>query len=152
MSHATSLLYYVHAIILRNKWFSSCGTSGKLTLYVYIHIYIYVYLFIYLFIYLRSWGPGTFSELSRSVQVPKREWGAESNGKLPHLFIPSETATLAPEFAVDRTEEEEKVGSKVRLGRVRPDGQRPSQCYLCMEAVPWLLNTPSPRRGASGYA
>ena len=30
----------------------------------------------------------------------KREWGAESNGKLPHLFIPSKTATLAPEFAV----------------------------------------------------
>ena len=31
----------------------------------------------------------------------KREWGAESNGKLPHLFIPSETATLIPEFAVE---------------------------------------------------
>ena len=31
---------------------------------------------------------------------------------------------------------QEKVGSKVRLGRVRPDDQRPSQCYLCMEAVP----------------
>ena len=30
----------------------------------------------------------------------KREWGAESNGKLPHLFIPSKTATLFPEFAV----------------------------------------------------
>ena len=23
----------------------------------------------------------------------KREWGAERNGKLPHLFIPSKTAT-----------------------------------------------------------
>ena len=39
----------------------------------------------------------------------KREWGAESNGKLSHLFIPSKTATLVPEFAVgdlllDRTE------------------------------------------------
>ena len=31
----------------------------------------------------------------------KREWGAESNGKLPHLFIPSKTATLVPEFAVE---------------------------------------------------
>ena len=25
----------------------------------------------------------------------------ESNGKLPHLFIPSKTATLVPEFAVE---------------------------------------------------
>ena len=32
----------------------------------------------------------------------KREWGAESSGgKLPHLFIPSKTATLIPEFAVE---------------------------------------------------
>ena len=31
----------------------------------------------------------------------KREWGAERNGKLPHVFIPSETATLVPEFAVE---------------------------------------------------
>ena len=30
----------------------------------------------------------------------KREWAAESNGKLPHLFLPSETATLFAEFAV----------------------------------------------------
>ena len=30
----------------------------------------------------------------------KREWGAESNGKLQHLFIPSKTATLVPKFAV----------------------------------------------------
>ena len=35
----------------------------------------------------------------------------------------------------DKTRQE-KVGSNVRLGRVRPDVQRPSQCYLCMEAVP----------------
>ena len=28
------------------------------------------------------------------------EWGAESNGKLPHLFIPSKTANLVPEFSV----------------------------------------------------
>ena len=30
-----------------------------------------------------------------------REWGAESNGKLPHLFIPSKIAALVPEFAVE---------------------------------------------------
>ena len=31
----------------------------------------------------------------------KREWGAESNGNLPHLFIPSKTAGLVPEFVVE---------------------------------------------------
>ena len=31
----------------------------------------------------------------------KREWGAESNGKLPHLFIPSKNATNVPEFAME---------------------------------------------------
>ena len=31
----------------------------------------------------------------------KREWGAESNGNLPHLFIPSKTAILVPRFAVE---------------------------------------------------
>ena len=31
----------------------------------------------------------------------KRKWGAESNGKLPHLSIPSKTADLVPEFAVE---------------------------------------------------
>ena len=31
----------------------------------------------------------------------KREWGGESNEKLLHLFIPSKTATLVPEFAVE---------------------------------------------------
>ena len=33
--------------------------------------------------------------------MPKREWGEESNGKLPHLFIPSETATLVSEFEME---------------------------------------------------
>ena len=32
----------------------------------------------------------------------KREWVAESNGKLPHLFIPGKTAALVSEFAVGR--------------------------------------------------
>ena len=45
--------------------------------------------------------PAIFSDLLRSVQMLKREWGAESNGKLPHLFIPSKTATLVPEFAME---------------------------------------------------
>ena len=31
----------------------------------------------------------------------KGEWGSESNGKLPHLFIPSKTAALVSEFAVE---------------------------------------------------
>ena len=30
-----------------------------------------------------------------------REWGAESNGKLPYLSIASKTADLVPEFAVE---------------------------------------------------
>ena len=31
----------------------------------------------------------------------KREWGTESNWKLQHVFIPSKTETLDPEFAVE---------------------------------------------------
>ena len=31
----------------------------------------------------------------------KRESGAESNGKLPHLFIPSKISTLVPESEVE---------------------------------------------------
>ena len=31
----------------------------------------------------------------------KREWGAESNGKLPHLSIPRKIAAWVPEFAVE---------------------------------------------------
>ena len=31
----------------------------------------------------------------------KREWGVESNGKLPHVSIPSKTAAWVPEFAVE---------------------------------------------------
>ena len=51
--------------------------------------------------HLHAGTPGIFSDLLRSVQMLKRQWGAESNGKLPHLFIPSKTATLVPEFAVE---------------------------------------------------
>ena len=38
-------------------------------------------------------APGIFSDLLKFVEMLKREWGAKSNGKLPHLFIPSKTAT-----------------------------------------------------------
>ena len=31
----------------------------------------------------------------------KREWDAESNWKLPHLFIPSKTTPLVPEFSAE---------------------------------------------------
>ena len=41
-----------------------------------------------------------FSDLLRSVQMLKREWGAESNGKLQHQFIPRTTAAFVPALAV----------------------------------------------------
>ena len=46
-------------------------------------------------------APGIFSDLLRFVQMLKREWGAESNGKLPHLFRPSKSATYVPEFTME---------------------------------------------------
>ena len=45
--------------------------------------------------------PRIFSDLLRSVQMLKREWGAESNRKLLHLLISGKTAALVPEFAVE---------------------------------------------------
>ena len=36
-----------------------------------------------------------------SVHMLKREWAAESNENLPHLFNPSTTATLVSEFTVE---------------------------------------------------
>ena len=44
---------------------------------------------------------GSFQIFLRSVQMLKSEWGAESNGELPHLFIPNKTAILVPELAVE---------------------------------------------------
>ena len=44
--------------------------------------------------------PVTYKGL-RSARMLKREWGAEGNGKLQHLFIPSKTATMVPELAVE---------------------------------------------------
>ena len=52
-------------------------------------------------IHLDAGAPGIFSDLLRSVQMLQREWSAESEGKLPHLFIPGKTATLVPEFVVE---------------------------------------------------
>ena len=46
-------------------------------------------------------APGIISDLLRSVQMLEREWDAENNGKLSHLFIPSKTATMVPEFTVE---------------------------------------------------
>ena len=51
--------------------------------------------------HLHAWDPGIFWDLLKSVQMLKREWGAESNGKLTHLFIPSKTAARVPEFALE---------------------------------------------------
>ena len=45
--------------------------------------------------------PLGFCRSFKSYQMLKRERGSESNGKLPRLFIPSKTATLLPEFAVE---------------------------------------------------
>ena len=47
-----------------------------------------------------AWCPWDLFRSLRSVHMLKREWGAENNGKLPHLFIPSKTAALVPEFAL----------------------------------------------------
>ena len=52
-------------------------------------------------LHLHAGAPGTFSDLLWSVQMLNRECDAERNGKLPHLFIPSKTATLVPEFATE---------------------------------------------------
>ena len=46
-------------------------------------------------------SPHLFSDLLRSCQMLVREWGAESNEKLPHQFIPSKTTALIPEFVVE---------------------------------------------------
>ena len=45
-------------------------------------------------------APGIFSDLLMSVQTLMKESGTEINRKVPHLFIPSKTATLVPAFAV----------------------------------------------------
>ena len=51
--------------------------------------------------HLHDGSPAIFSDVLRSVQMLESEWGAESNGKLRHLFITSKTETLIPEFVVE---------------------------------------------------
>ena len=68
---------------------------------VILHLYILKYLKDSRTEFLHVGAPGIFSDILRSVQMLKREWGTESNGKLPHLSVPSKTAALVPEFAVE---------------------------------------------------
>ena len=51
--------------------------------------------------HLQAGALGSFQIFKICLDDKECEWGAESNGKLPHLFIPSKTATLVPEFAVE---------------------------------------------------
>ena len=51
--------------------------------------------------HLHAGAPWIVSGLLRSVQMLKRQWGEENNGKIPHLVIPSKTAAWVPEFAVE---------------------------------------------------
>ena len=50
--------------------------------------------------HLLAGDPGIFSDLLGSVKMLKREWGAENNAKLPHLFILSKIVVMVPELAV----------------------------------------------------
>ena len=50
------------------------------------------------FPHLKAGAPGIFSDLLRSVQMLKREWGAESYRS---YSIPGKTTALVPEFAVE---------------------------------------------------
>ena len=43
---------------------------------------------------------GIFSDLLRSVQMLKREWGAEGNGSYHTYSSPGKTAALVPKFVV----------------------------------------------------
>ena len=50
------------------------------------------------------WCPWDFCrsfKVCSDAKERESEWGAESNGKLPHLFIPTKTAALVTEFAVE---------------------------------------------------
>ena len=46
-------------------------------------------------------GPSDHFRCFKVRSDDKEEWGAESNEKLSHLFIPSKTANLVPEFEVE---------------------------------------------------
>ena len=53
----------------------------------------------------------------------KREWVAESKGKLLHYSVPGKTVALAPEFAVE----------DLRLAEMQPRFPR-FQCWTCPSA------------------
>ena len=79
-------------------------------------------------------APGIFSDLLRSVQMLKRV-GAEINGKLPHLFIPSKTANLYPEFVV-----EDQPSAELQ----------PRFLSLLWRICPWAEHSPRHHVGAPG--
>ena len=93
-------------------------------------------------------APGIFSDLLRFFQMLKREWGAESNGKLPHLFIASKTATEVPEFAMEYLPlgriaalVPEFAVKDLPLGRtLMMIRQQPLQSpWLFGDVVPWII-------------
>ena len=51
----------------------------------------------------------------------KKKRGEESNGKLPHLFIPRKTATFVAEFAVDDLPFEQNCNLGSCIFSERPD-------------------------------
>ena len=51
--------------------------------------------------YRHAGSPGIFLDLLTSVQMLKRECGVASNGKLPHIFVPSNSSTLVREFELE---------------------------------------------------
>ena len=58
-------------------------------------------------------APGIVSDLVRSVQMLKREWGSESNGMLQHLFNPYREFIVLKRVAIMLSR-----GSGVRLKRL----------------------------------
>ena len=60
----------------------------------------------------------------------KKEWGAKSNGKIPHLFIPSKTAALVLEFAVEDLPLAEHSDDNVNYNNNKKR-QRTKQCCDC---------------------
>ena len=63
----------------------------------------------------------------------KRDWGAESNGKLLHLFIHSKTAPLVPEFAVQNLPSAEMQPRLLRLQlRTCPWAEHSNDDFYCI--------------------
>ena len=61
-------------------------------------------------------APGIFYDLLKTIQMLKREWGAESNGKSYRTnSIPDETATLVPEMVMEDLPSAELQSGFLRL-------------------------------------